>query len=73
MIRDLIEILKEMGRSFFQITMQHYGKLKPFLFWISSSTRSRFKTSILRIAFKLFYSMKPEVNYTIKISSRGLI
>ena len=63
MIRDLIEILKEMGRSFFRITMQHYGKLKPFLFWISPTTRSRFKTSILRIAFKLFYSMKPEVLY----------
>ncbi len=61
MIRDLIEILKEIGRSVFQITMQHYGKLKPFLFWISPSTRSSFKTIILRKAFKLFYSMKPEV------------
>jgi glycosyltransferase involved in cell wall biosynthesis len=58
-MRDLIEIIKKKGRSFFQITMKHYGNLKPYLFWVRSGTGSYFKTIIVRIVFKLFYSMKP--------------
>lgn len=59
MIRDLAEIIKKKGRSFSQITMKYYGKLRPFLFWISPSTYSNFKTNILRVVFKMFYSMEP--------------
>jgi glycosyltransferase involved in cell wall biosynthesis len=59
MIRDLAEIIKKKGRSFSQITMKYYGKLRPFLFWINPSTYSNFKTNILRVVFKMFYSMEP--------------
>ena len=59
MIQDLVDMIKKKGRSFFQIMMKHCGKLKPFLFWINPSTCSYFKTTILRIVFKMFYSMEP--------------
>ena len=59
MIQDLTEIIKQQGRSFFQITMKCYGKLKPFLFWFNSGTYTNFKTNILRVVFKTFYSMGP--------------
>jgi glycosyltransferase involved in cell wall biosynthesis len=63
MIRNLIEIIKKKIRSFFQIAMEHYGKLKPFLFWVSPSARVHFKTTILRAIFKNFYSMEPSALY----------
>ncbi len=63
MIRKSEEIIKKNRRSFFWIMMKCYKKLKPFLFWISPNTRAHFKTSILRIVFKVFYSVKPEVFY----------
>jgi len=39
--------------------MNNYGELKPFLFWISPSIYAHFKTTILRVVFKIFYSMEP--------------
>ena len=63
MIRDLAEIIKKKGRSFSQIMMKCYGKLKPFLFLVSPSTYSNFKTNILRVVFKMFYSMEPSSLY----------
>ena len=59
MIRDLAEIIKKKGRSFSRVTMKYYGKLKPFMFWINSSTHTNFKTYVLRVFFKMFYSMEP--------------
>jgi len=63
MIRDLAGMIKKKGRSFFQIMMEHYGKLKPFLFWINPSTCSYLKATILRVVFKNFYSMEPSTLY----------
>ena len=63
MIRNLIEIIKKKIRPFFRIAMEHYGKLKPFLFWVSPSARVHFKTTILRVIFKNFYSMEPSALY----------
>ena len=61
MIQDLEKNVKKQGRYYFQIVMKRYGKLKPFLLWISPSARAYFKSTILRVVFKLFYSMKPGV------------
>jgi glycosyltransferase involved in cell wall biosynthesis len=58
-MRDLAEIIKKKGRSFFQITMKHYENLKPFLFWARSGSGYYYKTIFIRIVFKLFYFMEP--------------
>ncbi len=39
MISSLKTIVKEKGRSFAQLVMKHYGKLKPLLFWVNVKTR----------------------------------
>ena len=56
MISSLKTIVKEKGRSFAQLVMKHYGKLKPLLFWVNVKTRSRIKVVILRLLFKALYS-----------------
>jgi glycosyltransferase involved in cell wall biosynthesis len=56
MISSLKTIAKKKGRSFAQLVMKHYGKLKPLLFWVNEKTRSRIKEVILRLLFKALYS-----------------
>ena len=56
MISSLKTIAKKKGRSFAQLVMKHYGKLKPLLFWVNVKTRSRIKVVILRLLFKALYS-----------------
>jgi glycosyltransferase involved in cell wall biosynthesis len=56
MISSLKTIAKKKGRSFAQLVMKHYGKLKPLLFWVNEKTRSRIKEFILRLLFKALYS-----------------
>ncbi|MBT3514571.1 MAG: glycosyltransferase family 4 protein [Nitrospina sp.] len=60
MIQNVKKNIKKKGRYYFQTVIKHYGKLKPFFFWVSPSVRAYFKTAILRVVFKLFYSIEPD-------------
>ena len=55
---NLLEFLKQTGRYFFKFAIKSCILFKPILRLIDPKIRARFKTRILRLAFKTLYSVE---------------